>query len=204
MKANVNFEFASEEIEKFATGVLTRALVGAIGSVGPNEMQVLLGGLQAGMGLVLSHAQAVAQGRPPPPPPPWARGPGGPHGAAPAIPHDAPQQGNVRPIRGESAVTEHCFRIEGTRQLEEGWGCCGCSTYNGAQRTHCRHCGHARCGAVITPAPAAGTPPQVADGMTHVPGLGLVPTEAIAIVREMQDAALGGAPATTDPPREPA
>jgi len=214
MKANVNVEFASEEIERFAVNVLVRAFADAFGSIGPNEMQVLMSGVNTGIGMVLSQAQAAMHGRPPP-----ARGPGGgpfgppnpfgpPFGPPTTGPYAPPQPDNVRPIRGESPVTEHCFRIEATRAYEEGWGCCGCSTYNGVQRTHCRHCGHARCGAVVTPAPATGRAPQVSpaqavetpEGMTHVDGVGFVPTEAI--VRALQGAALLGS--TAEPPREPA
>jgi|GEM_PF-1995779 len=222
MKANVNVEFASEEIEGFVKRALTNGILDALGGMEPQHVQMMLGGIQTGIGMVLSQAQAAMHGRPPQP----VRGSGGPFGppnpfgspfgppqpyaatGAPPGPYAPPQSDNVRPIQRESAVTERCFRIEATRHLEEGWGCCGCSTYNGVQRTHCRHCGHPRCGAVITPAPAAGPAPQVPaqavetpEGMTHVDGVGFVPTEAI--VRALQEAALGGSPAKTEPPREP-
>jgi hypothetical protein len=29
--------------------------------------------------------------------------------------------------------------------LAAGWGCCGCSTYNGNWRLECKYCGHTRC-----------------------------------------------------------
>jgi hypothetical protein len=212
MKASVNFEFGSEEIERFVAGAVTRGIWRALDGIGPNEMQVMLAGLHTGMGIVMSHAQQAMLGRPHThgPPPPWARGPfgpppGQPYGATGPIPSTG--QGpyatpdNVRPIR-ESAVTEHCFRIEATRHLEEGWGCCGCSTYNGLQRTTCRHCGHTRCGALITPAPVGGPAPRVApapvpDGMTYVAGVGLVPTAAI--IREMKLETESVPPATQEP-----
>jgi hypothetical protein len=29
--------------------------------------------------------------------------------------------------------------------LQPGWGCCGCNTYNGNQRDRCKYCNHERC-----------------------------------------------------------
>lgn len=29
--------------------------------------------------------------------------------------------------------------------LQPGWGCCNCRTYNGDQRTECKVCKHKRC-----------------------------------------------------------
>lgn len=29
--------------------------------------------------------------------------------------------------------------------LQPGWGCCQCNTYNGFQRMECKNCDHVRC-----------------------------------------------------------
>ncbi len=29
--------------------------------------------------------------------------------------------------------------------LQKGYGCCKCRTFNGNQRTNCKQCGHTRC-----------------------------------------------------------
>lgn len=161
MRATVNIEFGSEEIESFATSVIVKSVAGSLGEIAgnPESLQVLLAGLQQGIGMMLSHATASMhqhespRARPadygpfgPPPghgygygPPPGANGPGGP--------------GNVRPI-SEPATVEHCFAIDETRQTESGIGCCKCATYNSIQRTKCRHCGHDLCHVfIVTPPP---------------------------------------------------
>ncbi len=38
-----------------------------------------------------------------------------------------------------------CKAIENIPNLQDGWGCCNCRTYNGNQRTECKSCNHSRC-----------------------------------------------------------
>ncbi len=47
----------------------------------------------------------------------------------------------------DNTDTKGCRTFDGTAHLEPGWGCCGCRTYNGQQRTHCMACDHQRCDA---------------------------------------------------------
>jgi len=168
MRATVNFEFDTKELESFASTALSRSIVRAFGSADPAQLQGLLTSLHQGIGAVLGQAAAVRQHHGPPPP--WARayaapapGPIGTHGpyagpyAGPAYPGPMggpPQQepGNVRPIRQPAAV-ERCFTIDGSRSIEPGWGCHLCATYNGEQRGVCRSCGHTRCDPIVTPPP---------------------------------------------------
>lgn len=159
MRATVNFEFSSEEIESFAS----RVIVSALGDVAtdPQQMQILFAGLHRGIEMVLSQAAM----------PPWVRGGGGipqgsqaqtrpiPQGYGP-MPSARPVPGNVYPIQ-EPVAVDKCFPIEATRNVEAGWGCHSCATFNGSQRTVCRYCGHTRCDAVFTPAPEPSSPPQV-------------------------------------------
>ena len=39
---------------------------------------------------------------------------------------------------------KNCSRIDHPN-IAPGFGCCQCHTYNGDQRTNCKHCGHVRC-----------------------------------------------------------
>lgn len=176
MRATVNFEFGSEEIEGFVTSVLVKSVAGTLGEIAgdPVAVQGVLAGMQQTIGMVLNHAAvSMHQHGPPrarpvgyagPPPgygaPPGANGPPGPYGG-PMGP--SPQGTNVRPI-SEPATVEHCFAIDETRQNEAAWGCCRCATANGLHRASCRQCGHHRCGGVVTPAPDRQPPPQVPEG----------------------------------------
>lgn len=164
MRATVNIEFGSEEIESFATSVIVKSVAGSLGEIAgdPASLQVLLAGIQQGIGMVLSSATAAMHQHGPP----RARGyppgyvPPGPYGQAGPIPSTGPAGTNVRPI-AEPATVEHCFSVDETRQNEAGWGCCRCATLNGLHRSLCRQCGHNRCGAVVTPAPGREPPPAL-------------------------------------------
>jgi len=159
MKATVNFEFASDELEEMLASVLTKVVTKTIGSVDPTQMQSVIAGvtsaLQQGLlGSVTGHRHTHVPmprvqsqpgfgfaGSPRPPP-----------GYAPP----APVPDNVRSIRTPEII-EHCFMIEEARNLEAGWGCCRCGTYNATQRAACRHCGHACCVPIAPPRPS---PPE--------------------------------------------
>jgi hypothetical protein len=39
---------------------------------------------------------------------------------------------------------KRCSKIE-HRNIQPGWGCCNCRTYNGEQREACKVCQHKRC-----------------------------------------------------------
>jgi len=123
----------------------------------------------------------IGFGYPPPGPygpgaPPGPYGPGappGPYGPG-AVPYGTPgangpaSPGNVQGIRsGGTNGIERCFPIEGTRQTEEGVGCCQCATFNGLQRTVCRYCGHTLCHE--REQPPIVTPPPI---RTPGPGMG--------------------------------
>ena len=166
MRATINFEFDSSELETFATSVFVKGIAGAVGRISedPMAIQGVLAGMQQTIGMVLNGV--VQQRRGPPmgrvytgPPPGY-----GPMGPGP-MPYGSPgpvQQdpSNVHPIR-EPASVERCFPIEATRNIEAGWGCHGCATFNGSQRTVCRYCGHQRCDSTINPPPPQQQPPQV-------------------------------------------
>jgi len=171
MRATVNIEFGSEEIESFATSVIVKSVAGSLCEIAgdPASLQVLLAGLQQGIGTVLNHAASSMHVHGPPRwrPGPYAQtgpvpSPGPmPYGYGPGPTGQGPS--NVRPI-AEPATVEHCFVIDETRQNESSWGCCRCATSNGLHRTLCRQCGHQRCGAVVTPAPERQPSPQVPPG----------------------------------------
>jgi len=38
--------------------------------------------------------------------------------------------------------------------LQPGWGCCVCRTYNGNQRIECKNCAHKRCDQVTNNRPS--------------------------------------------------
>ena len=176
MRATVNFEFGSEEIESFATNVAVKAIAGTLGQIAgdPAAVQGVLVGMQQMIGMVLSHASTAMhrapRGRVGVPMDsyggPMGPGPYGPMGPMQQQPHvgSVPypyQQGVAGPgpqvLRpDESATVDRCFPIEATRNIEAGWACHGCATFNGSQRTVCRYCGHTRCdvpGPVVTPPP---------------------------------------------------
>lgn len=175
MKATVNFEFGSEEIEGFVKRALTDGILDAIGQMEPQHVQMMLSGIQTGIGMVLGQVNEIrirrghaprGFGGPGMPQGPYAASAPYPSGAAAPAPGPGPyvyvpgQPNNVRPIRSQAEVAE-CFPIEPTRSNEEGWGCCRCASFNSSMRPVCRSCGHARCGATVTPAPAQPAPPQV-------------------------------------------
>lgn len=160
MKANVSIEFTDEELKDFGWGLVTRGLAHIGNSIDkmPSDPQ-FVGMLQGMLNQFLNMGKPHgARGAPPHAyagPPPW-----GPYAVPPGagfVPGYGPQpppQARVVPINPE-IVHEKCFAIDETRQLEAGWGCCQCATYNGLARDACRHCKHARChhGPIITPPP---------------------------------------------------
>ena len=44
----------------------------------------------------------------------------------------------------EQSKPKRCTSIE-HRSIQPGWGCYNCRTYNGDQRSECKHCKHKRC-----------------------------------------------------------
>lgn len=156
MKATVNVEFGSEELEKFVLDVGVRLLKRLLESVGPGDTQNMLSMFQHGIEVAL-QAGLHPNHRGPSPgfggPLPRV-GPFGPQGRA-------GDPNNVQPIR-ETGHVDRCFAIEATRSNEGGVGCCSCATFNGVQRVHCRNCGHKLC-VIATPPPAEGFSP-VGDG----------------------------------------
>lgn len=50
-----------------------------------------------------------------------------------------------------------CKAIGGGESILPGWGCCGCSTYNGLNRQRCKACGHGRCSLADSEGPVAKT-----------------------------------------------
>jgi hypothetical protein len=185
MRAVINFEFASEELETFLSNAVVRSVSKMFGDIPPDQWRELQRVLQymfqqgmtvamgmGGPGRQRPHHHNGPLGAPPGYPPPGYPSPfpyGGPPFGGPQpgpIPSSSPppygdygpqpMQDNVRPIR-EPAHVERCFAIESTRHLEAGIGCCKCATYNRIERTHCRHCGHKFC--VIATPPGPPQPP---------------------------------------------
>jgi hypothetical protein len=173
MRATVNLEFGSEEIESFMTGVIVKSVAGSLGEIAgdPMALQGLLAGMQQAIGMVLNHAAVSMHHHGPPrarPGGPYPMGYGAPMGPPSAYPVGTTGPGpqgpsNVRPI-AEPATVEHCFVIDETNQNEVSWGCCRCAIPNGLHRTHCRRCNHQRCGAVVTPSPEQQPLPQMPEG----------------------------------------
>jgi len=174
MKAAINLEFGSEELQDILTNMavkgIVRTLDATFGNDDPTNRQAILALFQQALGQVMSQMPSVGVRRGPAAPPGPFGGPvpgygpmpqpfvGAPYGAPPAQQYVHPSQqaaapDNVRPFRSTGAVVEKCFPIEGTRLTEPGYACCRCATFNGVQRTRCRHCGHPRCDVVVTPPP---------------------------------------------------
>lgn len=172
MKVTVNAEFGSEELKQYGVDLLMKGISRFVAT----DPTMFFNGLQQAMQLVMSQVQPHQRGQvraaPHPmygfggPPMPSGYGPTPPMYGGPMPPgYGPPPPGygpvgpdNVRPIR-EPAHVERCFPIEGTRNVEEGIGCCRCATYNGLQRVQCRNCGHVLCHHVHLGAPPIGTPP---------------------------------------------
>lgn len=165
MKATINIEYGSEELEKFVSNTGVMLLKKMLGSfkIDPNDAPYYIDMIKQGFLLAMDGPvqKRRSNGVPPQPfgggpfapppgytevPPPWARGTVG---------------DKVQPIRDPGHV-ERCFPIEATRNIEAGIGCCTCATYNGTQRTHCRNCGHKLC--VIATPPQGEEPSPVGDG----------------------------------------
>lgn len=76
-------------------------------------------------------------------------GNGGPIGWAPPMP--MPAVADIR--RRGPDVLDKCLPIDVSRHMEASFVCCKCATVNAEERAKCRHCGHDRCGVIITPPP---------------------------------------------------
>jgi hypothetical protein len=174
MKFTVNLEASDEELKKFAADTLVQAAMGGIGELF-NDPQYASAIQGAFAGIAQTIQQSIGRGPPrgwrppmthgpqayppgyvPPYPPGYAPPAAYPPGVmpyGPAGPYAASQPSNVHPIR-EPAAVEKCFPIEATRYAEAGICCCRCATYNGVQRTSCRHCGHQFCHVIAPPPPA--------------------------------------------------
>jgi hypothetical protein len=186
VKATINLEYSSEELEKFLSNAGVAMLVKFFKSIKLDPSQVpayidyFKQGFEqamAGGGFRMPHAHH--HGPPGYPPPPHHHGPPGypppPPGYMPrpvgsssfadflaaqryAKREAAPEDpNNVQPIHGEPPHVDRCFPVEATRQNEAGIACCQCATANGTQRTHCRNCGHKLC-VIATPPPAPAEP----------------------------------------------
>lgn len=190
MKTTVNVEFTNDDLAEFASKVLVKVL-GAVGQdigsafANPQAVAIVqnlfsnLAGMQqrqrprATVGAPLGVPHVYYQQGPYGPQPGTGPSPfmqGIAHGVQAAM-HgmgiaDAgtPPPQNVQPIR-EPAHVERCFPVEATRQMEAGIVCCQCATPNGAQRTHCRYCGHPLCHEpigkpIVTPPPEVPPEPE--------------------------------------------
>ena len=179
MRVTVNAEFSDTELKQYGLEMLVKGIAHVtemIGSANPNALLAANQAIQGMLGQVMAMRGRVRPGAGPHPmygfgaPPGYVAAPG--YGAPPGY-YGPQSQGappgygpmgpdNVRPIR-EPAHVEQCFPIEATRNVEAGWGCCRCATYNHVQRAQCRNCGHVLChGAppIVTPPPEPGMPPQ--------------------------------------------
>lgn len=132
MRFNLSVDFTEQEL--IYTGL--KAIIKSLSGVDP---QNILAGIQQGMQLVQQQSGAR---------PPQKNGNGGPIGWAPPMPMPA-----VADIRSASAVLDKCLPIGVSRHMEASFVCCKCATVNAEERAKCRHCGHDRCGVIITPPP---------------------------------------------------
>jgi hypothetical protein len=158
VKATINVEFGSEELQKFVLDVGVKAFTKGFGmldaSIPPAQQAAMFQKLFQWFETTLtqeSHAHHAYRGRPrsngvPPQP---STGPFG-SPVPQAWPPPEPQ-----PIHGEPPHVDRCFAIEANRNTEAGIGCCQCATNNALTRTNCRRCGHKLC-VVVTPPPAQG------------------------------------------------
>ena len=182
MKFNLNVEVTDDELAEYAANVVVKVIGAAWQDIGgafanPQAVAIVqnlfssMAGMQprqrprptgtVGAPFGVPHAHHAHY-----PPGPYGSGPAGPVGPSPFMPDagaSSPPQ-NVRSIRTDgSEGIERCFPSEATRYMEEGVGCCRCATYNGIQRVHCRHCGHASCHGAppnVTPPPPETAPPK--------------------------------------------
>lgn len=180
MKATINIEYGSEELEKFLSNMVGRQLSRYVGGFSPEQLQMFLAGVRQAIDMFVGQVgQQPQRGRVPrygaPPQGPFGGSFVPPPGFRPGMyeswgpPYPPPGRGpftgrvegdpdNVQPIHGEPPHVERCFPVDATRQNEGGIGCCQCATYNGAQRTNCRNCGHKLC-VIATPPPQPGEGP---------------------------------------------
>ena len=162
MKATINVEFGSEELEKFALSLAGRLFAKLGGTINPTDIPTFFALMQQGMDLALGHFWVPTRVRRAPGPglrPNGAPPPGGPFGGpvgSQDAPWPPPGMAVAQPIHGESSHVERCFAIEANRNTEAGVGCCQCATNNALTRTNCRRCGHKLC-VILTP-PSAEEP----------------------------------------------
>lgn len=162
MKATINLEYGSEELEKFLANAgvtLLKRLLGSI-KIDPNDVPYYAdmfkqGFLVAmdGMAQKQQHAHHHHRG------PNGVPHPREPFGGPLPPPQGVPSQDwEIRRQQLEEILRQQlhdrCFPVESSRHIEGGIGCCQCRTYNGAQRVNCRNCGHKLC-VIATPTPAA-------------------------------------------------
>jgi len=182
LKFNLNVEVTDDELKEYASDVLLKVLGAAWRNMegafaDPQAAAFAMNLFQQGMQAATQAAQSAMQQRKRAPmtgpqigyvspagyspPGPYGPAPPGPYGPG-ASPYGTPPGANgangpstMRPIQSEGAI-DRCFPIEATRYIEAGIACHVCATYNGVQRTQCRHCGHVLChGAppIVTPPP---------------------------------------------------
>ncbi len=158
MKAGINLEFTDDEIKRIGYELLARGSMTVMSHLGryfttlDPRVAASLQGLFVQMQAAALSPQVQRAPMPPgwAPPPPWVRPAPAPGPYAPP-----PEAARVTRMPDTSPVHDKCFAIEETRHMEAGFGCCKRATYNNVSRTACRHCGHARCDAIITPPPAS-------------------------------------------------
>lgn len=151
MKATINVEFGSEELERFASNAGVKMLTKLFGSIklDPNEAPMYFdlfkqSFLTAVDGVQSQHAHRHRQPNGASPQPF-----GGPFGPPAGYPGGPPP--GMRPDY-EYEPESRCLSIESSRDNEAGIHCCQCHTYNGLQRVNCRNCGHKLC-VIETPPP---------------------------------------------------
>jgi hypothetical protein len=138
MRFNVSVDFTEEEIAYPGMKAIIKSLSGM-------DPQNILAGIQQGMQIVQqqSGVRPPQNGRTAGPYP-------GPFGI-PLGPQPMPAVADIRPA---SAVLDKCLPIDVSRHMEASFVCCKCATVNAEERAKCRHCGHDRCGVIITPPPS--------------------------------------------------
>jgi len=144
VKVSLNVEFTDDELRKYAEDIGRRWTVGFFREafktgqrlkINPNALSEI--GLAIASALNASGVKTDSVPRPDP----------GPTADEP-IPY-------VPMTR-----RERCERLEASQFIEEGWVCHLCDTYNGAQRSVCRHCDHERCD-IVVPSPPHQDDPSV-------------------------------------------
>lgn len=146
MKASINVEFTDEELIKYASDAGRRVgltfihdVIGHLGAVKAPP------GFMDTIGQVLASALSKDQQVDPGPT---------------AVAHGSDEEHELplkRCVRITSEVPAGHLPLN--PNLDEGWLCCGCRTYNGVHRVACRCCTHERCDVVVPPPPSPPPPP---------------------------------------------